>query len=202
MRRAYDQFTENIQYIRELEALHNHLANNLKLPNDISDLLRAQWVYSVSALDKLIHELIRIGMLESFAGIRHTTDKFKAFPISTNAYLNIKSATIPPPEYFFEQEIVQKHKILTFQDPDKIVEGLSLIWAEEHKLQKISDVMLISKQDIRIRLKNIINRRNQIVHEADINPLTNNKESINVTDTQSTINFIERICEVIFNFVL
>lgn len=201
MQIAFDQFKDNIKYIRELEALHAYLVNTLNLPDNFSDLLRAQWVYAVSALDKIIHEFVRIGMLESFAGTRVLTPKFSSFPLSLNTLLNIKSATIPPAEYFFEKEVIEKHKILAFQDPDKISDALSLIWFEDHKWQKISDVMLIPQKDIRTKLKNIVDRRNKIVHEADINPLTSLKADIDPIVTKDTVDFIEKICETIFNLV-
>jgi hypothetical protein len=91
MRRARNQFEDNIRHVHELSALYDYLTNTLRLPNDLSDILRSQIVYSVSALDKFIHELIRIGMLQSFAGTRPKTDKFNAFTISMYEYLGANS---------------------------------------------------------------------------------------------------------------
>ncbi|WP_217607253.1 hypothetical protein [Chitinophaga sp. GbtcB8] len=104
--------------------LHAHLKNDLKLPNDLSDLLRAQWVYAVSALDKLIHEFVRIGMIETFNGSRNKTSKFNSFPVSMSTLINIQSSSVPPSHYWFEQEIIQRHKQLSFQDPEKIADAL------------------------------------------------------------------------------
>ena len=201
MQRAFDQFTANIKYIRELGALHDYLVNEQKLPNDISDILRAKWVYTISALDKMIHEVVRIGMVQSFLDLRLKTTRFNAFTISLNTFNNIKSNTIPPPEFWFEQEVVQKHKILSFQDPDKINDALGLIWNEEHKWQKISDSMGYNERDLKIRLKNIVNRRNQIVHEADIDLQTGVRSIIDLTDTIETVDFIEKLCKTIFMFI-
>ena len=78
MQRAFDQFQDNIKYVKELDALFVHLKDTLCLPNDLKNILRAEWVYSVSAMDKLIHELVRIGMIEAFQGKRVCTDKFKS----------------------------------------------------------------------------------------------------------------------------
>lgn len=93
MQRAFEQFDSNIKAIREMDALHNHLVNELKLPNDLSDILRAQFVYAVSALDKLIHELVRIGMLEAFKNQRMKTSKFKGFSISLETYSKIQQVS-------------------------------------------------------------------------------------------------------------
>ncbi|MFH6947410.1 HEPN domain-containing protein [Flavobacterium sp. FlaQc-51] len=191
-------------YVTELDTLFIHLKETLKLPNDLSDLLRAEWVYAVSALDKLIHELIRIGMLEAFQGTRPRTAKFLAFNVSLSTHTLITSSTpisIPPPEYFFEQEVMQKHKTLSFQDPDKIADGLSLIWGEQHKWQTIAISMGIDKSDLTTRLRNIISRRNQIVHEADLDLLTGLRNSISKVDIDFVVGFINTLSEQIFNAV-
>jgi hypothetical protein len=41
---------------------------------DVSDMLRAQIVLGVSALDHLVHEMARLGMIESAKGARQKTD--------------------------------------------------------------------------------------------------------------------------------
>ena len=88
MQATLDQFSENIKSIRELQVLYDHLTLHLMLSNDLSDLLRAQIVYAVSALDKLIHEFIKIGMIQSFNNQRNKTGKFKTFSVSTTSLLN------------------------------------------------------------------------------------------------------------------
>lgn len=204
MLRAFNQFQQSLNFIKELDALYVHLKNNLQLPNDLSDLLRAQWVYSVSALDKLIHELIRIGMIEAFQGRRIQTSKFLTFSISIeihNSILASSPTSLPPPEYWFEQEIIKKHKIISFQEPDKISDGLSYIWNENHKWQKIANDLGIREADLKTKLKNIISRRNQIVHEADIDIISNSRINVEKTDIDDVIIFIEKIGEAIYNNV-
>ena len=66
MLNAYLKFKDHIKYVADLDSLYLYLTEVQKLPNDLSDILRSEWVYSISALDKLIHELVRIGMLQSF----------------------------------------------------------------------------------------------------------------------------------------
>ena len=56
MQTAFDQFENNMSYVKELDSLHIYLTDVQMLPNDFSDILRAEWIYSVSALDKLIHD--------------------------------------------------------------------------------------------------------------------------------------------------
>lgn len=208
MQSAFDQFNKNLRYIRELDALYNHLKNHLRLPNDLDDLLRAQWVYCVSALDKLIHELVRQGMILSFGDHRPRTNKFNQFPISFNTYSNIvaPASTAPalptyPPEYWFDQEIIQRHKNLSFQDPDKIGDILGLIWEEDHKWQKISARLTLDEKYVKTTLRTIVIRRNQIVHEFDQDIVTGLRNPITKADSDSVVNFTQSLATVIFDFV-
>ncbi|AEW00267.1 hypothetical protein A4D02_23340 [Niastella koreensis] len=203
---AFNQFNQNMRYVKELDALYGYLSTTLKLPNDLSDLLRAQWVMSVSALDKLIHEFIRIGMVEAFEGQRPRTRKYQSFGISTSTMTNIissagSSSSVYPPSYWFEQEIVQRHQHLAFQDPDKIADGLSLIWDESHKWQYLAGPMGMSQQDLVTTIKTIATRRNKIVHEADFNILTGLRNQIDKIDTDTVVPFIIRLGEEIYNAI-
>lgn len=205
MQTAFDQFENNMSYVKELDSLYIYLTDVLMLPNDLSDILRAEWIYSVSALDKLIHELIRIGMMETFRGTRVPTVKFLAFNISVATLNNIKNSTgtsIPPAEYYFEQEIVQKHSYLSFQEPDKINDGLGLIWSHNFKWQHLAtETGIIPESTLKTRLKTIISRRNQMVHEADINPTTGKRNNIIKGDADSVVAFIELLAAKIFDAV-
>jgi len=201
MQRAFDQFKDNMRYVKELDALFVHLKDTLHLPNDLTDILRAEWVYSVSAMDKLIHEFVRIGMIEAFQGKRVQTSKFASFGIKTNTLLSSLTTTVPPPEYWFEQEIIERHKLLSFQTPEKIADALSFIWDESQKWQKLSNAIGVSQADLTTQLKMIISRRNQIVHEADLDLLTGTKNSIDKVDIDEVISFIETLSEAIFNAV-
>jgi hypothetical protein len=204
MQRAFNQFKDSLKYVKELDALYLYLKDTLLLPNDLTDLLRAEWVYTISAMDKLIHELVRLGMIEAFQGSRVKTKKFLAFGISVDTYTNISSSiltNVPPPEYWFEQEVIQKHKHLSFQDPDKIADGLSLIWDENAKWYKLSQSVGIAENDLKTKLKTIISRRNQIVHEADLDLLSGQRNTIDKADIDAVVPFIETLSEAIFNAV-
>lgn len=201
MQRAFDQFRDNMKYVKELDALYVHLKDIQHLPNDLTNILRAEWVYSVSAMDKLIHELVRIGMIEAFQGRRVRTNKFAAFGVTTDTLTTSLTGAVPPPEYWFEQEIIEKHKMLAFQAPEKIADALSLIWDEKHKWQKLSVATAIPEADLTTQLKTIVSRRNQIVHEADLDLITGHRNTIDKADIDDVVLFIEKLSEAIFNAV-
>jgi hypothetical protein len=206
MQKAFEQFSSNIKAVKEMEALFHHLTSDLKLPNDLSDIVRSQLVYAVSALDKLIHELVKIGMLQVFMNQRTKTTKFNNFSISLETYNKIQQTSqlqtdtlqLESPEYFFEQEIIIKHKYLAFQEPDKIADALSFIWEEKQKWQKIASLFNGPDDDIKKKLKSIVSRRNLIVHEADIDLQTNLRNSIDESDVKEAVDFIFKLGEHIF----
>lgn len=201
MYRALSLFQSNIQEARNLTILYGYLKNTIVSPLYFDDLLRAQIVYSVSAFDKLIHDIVRLGMLEIFMEKRPTTPKYLAESISMITYNELVTATIPPPEYIFEQAIFQKLKTIAYQDPQKVAEGLSYIWEEKGKWQKIATRMGMEESFVKTRLKLIVNRRNIIVHEADIDPLTNQKYDLDKDESEAIVTFLFHCGNAIFELV-
>jgi hypothetical protein len=162
------------------------------VPNGFTDLLRSQLVYSVSAFDKLIHDLVRVGMVQTFQGTRTATRRYHDEEISLQLHGLLISATLPPAEVLFEQAITRKLRKMSFQDPDKVAEGLSLIWGETHKWSAIAAKMGVSPDVARKTMKLIANRRNAIVHESDTDPVTHVRNSISKQETSEVTDFLER----------
>ena len=202
MYRALTLFKENIDQAKNLTSLYEYLESSIKSPLSFDDLLRAQIVYSVSAFDKLIHDIIRIGMIEIFTGKRLPTRKYLSESISISTYNELMSATLPPKEYIFEQAVFKKLKTISYQEPEKVAEGLSYIWDERQKWQQIAIKMSVDDKTAKTRLKLIAARRNSIVHEADIDPSTKQKYSINRTECQSITDFLCKCGTEIVNLVV
>ncbi|MHC5917512.1 MAG: HEPN domain-containing protein [Nostoc sp.] len=187
---------------RNLTSLYEYLEYSIKSPFSFDDLLRSQIVYSVSAFDKLIHDVIRIGIIEIFTNKRQPTQKYLAESISISTYNELIPATVPPKEYIFEQAIIKKLKIISYQDPEKVADGLSYIWNEKQKWQQIAIKIGMDDKAAKTTLKLIADRRNSIVHEADINPSTNTKYSISKTECQSITDFLWKCGEEIVGLVI
>lgn len=179
-------------------ALYDYISVN-NIPLDSSDLLRWQWVLAVSALDKYIHDIVTDGMVEQYINKKPRTPKFDTVQLSMNTIINIQSA--PVPEIEFRNEVIRKNSYLAFQDPNKIADALSFIWNEPNKWDVISRNMVtpISSSVLRTKLKNIVVRRNQIVHEGDCLstsiPLV--QQPITASDTQDVIQFITELVDAI-----
>jgi hypothetical protein len=185
-------FKNTLRETRSLTTLYDYLVSSIAAPVNFDDILRLQVVYAVSAFDKLMHDLIRIGVVSIYAGTRTITPRYKSDAISMETHLALINATIPPKEVLFEIEVSKKLKVLSFQDPDKIASGLSLIWNEPHKWEKIAANMAAPADAVRTRLKLIVGRRNSIVHESDMDPVSQTKTPISRDEAAQLIEFIER----------
>lgn len=198
MRQAKIVFHSLMAQKNVTSTLYEYLSNN-RIPLDSSDLLRWQWVLAVSALDKYIHDIVAAGMVEQYINRRPTTPKFDAFQLSMKAISNISSA--PVPEFEFRNEVIRKNSYLAFQEPDKIADALSFIWNEPNKWVVISRNMatFIDPTTLKTKLKNIVVRRNQIVHEGDC--LSTNlplvQQAITLSDTENVIHFITELVDAI-----
>lgn len=200
-------FVEGIEQTRTMSVLYDHFVNDLHLQHDqVDDLLRFQIVYAVSGFDRLLHELIRLGVIEEFNGQRIKTNKFlnqsfktetllKAVEYSLSSYL--PQSPIETTEFIINKEMTDKLSYLSFQAPDKVKDGLSLIWSESNKMLALAEDMgingisaSIKQKALEQQLTLIVERRNQIAHEGDIDPCSNTKRSITKQDSEEALNFI------------
>lgn len=200
MQIAKDTFQKSYNRVLEIHSLYKHLESQGFPFLFISDLLRSEIVYIVSALDRFIHDIVKIGIIEIFNGQRIPTNSYYNQTITFREFDNINN---PAPDEnvqsILEQIIINSNKHISFQDPDKISQGLSLIWNVDHKWQRISTIMGIEEKTLKRRLKNIIIRRNQIVHEADIDIFSNEPQVLTSSDTEEMVNFINVLTETIYN---
>lgn len=58
-----------------------------------------------------------------------------------------------------------------------------------------------AQQVLEQKLKLICERRNQIVHEADIEPTTRTRRSINQADVNDNVDFIEQFCHATYSLI-
>lgn len=213
MRNAVKTFKAAIAQARQSCAMFDYLTTQVGGPMPYDDMLRFQLVYAMSAFDRLLHDLIRIGMRDIFKGERATTPKYLTEFITIEFHKTLSDIIkneashdvlpqIPPKEFLFEQEMSRKLAHISFQAPNKVAEGLALIWNEAHKWQKISARMGMQEKNVTTRLALAASRRNAIVHEADLDLLSNVKQPINRQDCIDFTDFIEKCGLSIANLII
>lgn len=201
MLNAKKVFHKNIGQANELGVLYDYLSHTVAIPEQFDDLLRSQIVNAVSAFDKLMHDLIRIGMVRIFEGRRPSTGKYLNEVVAIQHLPGLATGAVPPPPVRFEEIVREKLSKLSFQDPKKITDGLSYIWNENQKWQQIALGLGMIDEDARRKQKLIVTRRNAIVHEADLDQVTNQKQTITQAEATDISDFLlalgNRICDLV-----
>jgi hypothetical protein len=201
MLNAKGVFHRNISQANELGGLYDYLSTSVAIPEQFEDLLRSQVVNAVSAFDKLMHDLIRIGMVKIFENQRPSTSKYLSETIAIQHLPSLLASAVPPPPVRFEEIVREKLSKLSFQDPTKVADGLSYIWNEPQRWQQIALGLGMSDDEAKRKLRLIITRRNAIVHEADLDPVTSQKQSITRAEATDIADFLralgDRICDLV-----
>lgn len=200
MKFAYNRFCNLIKDIDNVNVVYEYLEEKIRVPIDTSDLLRWQWVQCVSAFDKFIHDIVRIGMIETFQKARSATPKYNTFLIDLQTYADMYNLPLSA-AMIFEREIIKKHGYKSFQEPDKVADALSYIWGASDKWNEISKKIGMNKNDCITFLKNIVIRRNQIVHEGDYVDAHSDRQEIYKEDVHGVKGFILNLGQGIFDLV-
>ena len=112
----------------QLSALHAYLSANATSVLPLDELLRAEWVARVSALDMYIHELVAQKIMDIYKGSRPATPSYLQFKISTETFSRIRSALISTDAASaFELDIKSSLARITYQDQETIADGVRLI---------------------------------------------------------------------------
>jgi hypothetical protein len=199
MLRAIEKFRQNIISVRELDSIFELITKNYPLlAEQAQEILRAEVVLSVSALDCFIHDLIKQGMIETYQGNRVSSNLFSTYQIPLKYLQLIESSESQDAKLaYLENSIKENNSKDSYQSPKSIEYALQLInvtsiW------KNLAALMDMRAEDIKGELSLIIDRRNKISHEADYNPLTGSKYPIDRENINDVIQFIEKICESIY----
>lgn len=199
MQPAIDQFRTNIKRVRDFLALYSALNTQLTAAIDLSDILRSALVMAVSALDQFVHELVRLGMLEIWQKKRAETQAFQRFSISLSSARS--AATGASSNDWFDYEIRTRHGWQSFQHPDRIADAVRLV-SDFVVWKEVASIMGRTIEDVKQQLELIVDRRNKIAHEADLDPtFPNTRWPIDETLVSDAVIFIERVTETIFQIM-
>ncbi len=97
-----------------------------------------------------------------------------------------------------ENEIREILSYKSFQQPDKIADAIRLI-SDKKLWDEVGIIMGKTAKDVKQQLTAIVDRRNKIAHEADIDPTygIGNRWNINEILVNDAVNFIEQLVEAI-----
>ncbi|MGD1703725.1 hypothetical protein [Dapis sp. BLCC M229] len=109
-----------------------------------------------------------------------------------------------PPDFasYLEYEIRQRHSYKSFQQPDTIADAIRLI-SDKKLWLEVASIMGRTDKDIKQELKIIIDHRNKIAHEADIDPTLSlgNRWAINEIMVGGAVDLIEQVVDSIHSIL-
>ncbi|MGB0383770.1 MAG: HEPN domain-containing protein [Ardenticatenaceae bacterium] len=199
MKNAIDQFQQNLTRVRHLSEIVSAVDNLTTSAIDMTDILRAEIVLAVSALDFLVHELVRLGMLEVYRGSRTPTKAYLRFQAPMRLLQN--GISNPTDKRWLDEAIQERHGWLSFQEPDKIADAIRHI-SDVKLWRKVGGELGMEAAEVKRQLKEIVERRNKIAHEADMNPdLPGHRLPISEPLVHDSVDFIEAVGEAIYKVI-
>lgn len=161
-----------------LAIAYSHTSKNFTGAFKAEEILRAEWVARVSALDLFIHEVIAQNMLLIFQKNKPISLGYNRFTLPHRVVDSIRdpSSTPTDAERFFNLEIRRQLGFQTYQHPNNIAEGIKFV-SDIELWNKVAlhngattKTMQTNARNIRNQLEAIVDRRNKIAHEGDMQP--------------------------------
>jgi hypothetical protein len=202
--RARDNLRRNLDYARSLAAAGQHLQQLQVASFEVSDVFRSAWVQAVAALDHWVHQEIRERMLALAAGpAAATSTAFLRFQLPISLVNRIVAGELTLRDAV-DQQWAEVFGRSTFQQPDKIREGLAHVADVNQLWQRVANVLTERAGDgetydarqVQQRLQAVVVRRNKIAHEWDEDPENRpRKREIDAASTTQAIEWIGQLAE-------
>lgn len=192
--RVFAHFDRALLRARTSLSLFQFIERSAPPALDATDLLRASVVLGVSALDYLVHLLIRFEIEDRVLRKRSITGV--TIPIGF-AHLDeaslIKSAGL---------HIKGLNSYKSFVSPAKMAEGLKSLL--ESPWDDISTAFGSIPTELKTKLTLVVDLRNRISHEGDLDPetLTPISYDIDSQDVSETIEFIDKLGKALIEAVI
>lgn len=193
IRSSLSLFTSNCERADGLRLIYEYLTAISPKSLNCDDVLRSALLLCVSSFDLFMHDIFRTEVVYRISARR----KVDGFKIPFDA-LFIESSLHP---VLVDEQIRRENSYKSFVAPDKIAECLRPLLAGSW--DKIALEMCLPPTDCKARLKSIIDLRNRIAHEADVNPSYAGIElwPIYSVDVESSIDFLRSLGEAIAKVV-
>lgn len=189
----------------QLSTLHAYPEKNVSGVMQPDELLRAEWVARVSALDLYVHELVAQMLVAIFEGRRASCVAYLKFQISAETLNRIRAAATPSEaSAAFDLYVRGSLSRITYQFPDDIADGVRLcspveLWHEvAMKLCATPATKTAAAKTLKTQLSLIVRRRNAIAHEGDLKQtLPREPWPVSRADLAIVAGFIEQVVRAI-----
>jgi hypothetical protein len=139
-------------------------------------------------------------MLEVYQGNRAQPPAFLRFQISLERVL--QSTQNPGDVTWLDQEIRIRHSWQSFQQADRVADAIRLV-SDIRLWDEVARSLGTSPREVKEQLNLIVDRRNKIAHESDIDPTfaDGSRWPIDEPMVDDAVDFIERVAEAIFTLL-
>jgi hypothetical protein len=192
------QLRANLTRARDLVGLGQSIGQLTYGRVDGSDLYRAGLVQAVAALDTYVHAIVEDRAVDIVVGRLVATAPGMKFGLTPTAVAEILTAGSPGLiEQAARKHVAQRLALDTYQRPDDIAVALASVG-----ISKIWSTAFADPQTAMTALGLIVTRRNLIVHQCDVDPLTPGSviplAASDVLDAvatvEATLTAIDRLC--------
>jgi hypothetical protein len=204
---SFVEFQSNLDYARNLVKGGLHLERLQVGAFDVADLYRAAWVQAVSALDHWVHRELYVRALGFALDVSAPRPpKFLKLRIPLSLFEDIQHHS-QDLRTVFAGYLRDQFGWQSFQAPDKIKEALSHVsevqlWPSVAEWFSAQTDRAFSAGQVQDTLKQIVERRNRIAHEADRDPAqTDTKQTITADDASEAIAAIDRLATAIIHVI-
>jgi len=186
------RFEASISQVDELLAIHYYL-QSAPVTEVTDNILRASLTMMVSAIDTSVHELIISAIMFE---IKEDKSIFKLDNVKICA-LASKESDKDTRIRLIESDLRRQFSKESFQSSRQIENslaqiGITKVWT------KLSSTLGLPPEDIKIKLDLLVRRRNQIVHEGDLDHLHSIRD-IDRRDLDESLTFTKKLVAGIIN---
>jgi hypothetical protein len=194
---AYEEFHRHMRSARHTAGTASALRAQVTSALQVDDLLRGSLVQAVSALDRYVHEEVRIRLLQHFEDDSAPSAMLR-FQVPLSAILRYRNEGGVA---WLDEVVRARHSFLSFQSPDKIADAIRLV-SDGEFWNDVAQTIGRPAQTLKQELKLIVARRNAIAHESDISPVPPYDQNvISVDDVTGTLTFVDELVSAIHSFL-
>ena len=184
---ALETFSASFERVRGLLHIGKALSGQPMAGLDLTESFRASVVLAVSALDSYIHNLCIESIASSYAGERPRTKAYR----DVNIRLAMAEQGLDSPNNSW---LIGELKALfardTFQRPDDVAKALRFVDDRNSKWGRIGASLGLTAEEVKRKLGGIVDRRNMIVHEADLDPIWHTARDLTSEEAEGAVEFI------------
>lgn len=188
-------FNEHLDSLHKLTSIYNYMNQNAQLM-DLDSLLRAEYVLIVSAFDNYLHQIVRRKIIERFFNNGQLSSEL-CIPVDIFQSMHNES-DIALKKDLFGAALRKTTEKDSYQSPRSVEYALGLIGVNKI-WSKVSNNLGETPEQIKMQLSLIVKRRNQIAHEADIEPSTSSARGIDEPTISVCRDFLKKLVEGIDN---